>query len=121
MSYKVNFLCRVTWINLLKKANGEIFNSASVDKCHQKATFVQKCSENKCLKGWNTLRNQKGKIPKINQNHFRKNMAKMCFKMDEKFTLFLMLGVTVRCYTPVLHLKTSDSGIKKPFVSKGLI
>lgn len=61
------FIC-VPGINLLKKANGEIFKSASVDKCHQKATFVQKCSENKCLKGWNTLKNQKGKIPKINQN-----------------------------------------------------
>ena len=44
------FIC-VPWMNLLKKANGEIFKSASRSKCHQKATFVQKCLENKCLKG----------------------------------------------------------------------
>ena len=44
------FIC-VPWMNLLKKSKGEIFKSAPESKCHQKATFVQKCSENKCLKG----------------------------------------------------------------------
>ena len=52
-------------------------------------------------------------IPKINQNQLCKNMAKMCFKIDVKSTLFLMLGVTVWCYTPVLHLKWRVLGIKK--------
>ena len=107
-------------MNLLKNLNGEKCRAITKYKCHQMSYFVSISSKNKRQKGWIVLQNQKGMIPKINQNQLCKNMEKKCSKIDVKFTLFLMLGVTVRCYTPVLHLKTSDSGIKKPFVSKGL-
>ena len=107
-------------MNLLKNLNGEKCRAITKYKCHQMSYFVSISSKNKRQKGWIVLQNQKGMIPKINQNQFCKKIAKMCFKIDVKFTLFLMLCVPVLCTTLVYHPKRRVSGIKKPFVSKGL-